>query len=183
MIKADPEIIVDDDIIMKRFSHDADEAKYNAIINNREHLLPWLPWANFYKEPADMTRFTNSQIAEFDKGTTLGYDIFYKGEFAGSIDAHDISAENHYCYIGYWLDKKYTGKGIMTRCANALADYCSDKLKMHRITIDAAPENEASVAVAKRLGFPFEATLKEEQFLDGKYYDTVMYTRINHPQE
>ena len=178
MLKADPEIIVDDEIVLKRFSHDIDQIKYDSIVANHDHLLPWLPWADFYHNLSDMQKFTTGQIEDFDAGRIFGYDIFYKGNFAGSIDAHEVSEQHHYCYIGYWLDKKYTGKGIMTRSASALADYCFDKLGMHRVTIDAAPENEASVAVAKRLGFPFEARLKEEQCLGGKYYDTVMYTKI-----
>lgn len=179
MIKAKPEIIVDDDITLKRFSHDDDQQKYDLIIKNREHLLPWLQWAKFYHDISDMVNFTESQIAAFDAGTTLGYNIFYQNELVGSIDVHEISEANHYGYIGYWLDKDHTGKGIMTRAASTLADYCIHELNYHRISIDAAPENEASVGVAKRLGFAYEATLNEEQLLDDKWYDTVIYTKIS----
>ncbi len=179
MLKAKDEIIVDDEIVLKRFTHDVDQRKFNLIIENRDHLLPWLQWAKFYKDISDMERFTDSQIADFDAGHTLGYDIYHFGELVGSIDVHEISEANHYCYIGYWLDKKATGKGIMTRCAAKLTESCFKDLNMHRVSIDAAPENEASVAVAKRLNFKYEATLKEEQLLDNQWHDTVIYTKIN----
>ncbi len=180
MIKAQDSIRVDNEIELRRFSHDIDETKYQSIISNRDRLLPWLPWAASYHDISDMVKFTESQISEFDHGTIIGYDIFYHGEFAGSIDLHEVCEQHRYCYMGYWLDEQYTGKGIMTRCAGALADYCLSELGMHRVTIDAAPENEASLAVAKRLNFKYEATLREEQYLtDEKYHDTVMYTKFS----
>ena len=66
-IRAKATIEVDGQIVLKRFSHDADQAKYDAIIRNREHLLPWLPWAHFYKEFKEMPEFTESQIKCFGR--------------------------------------------------------------------------------------------------------------------
>ena len=57
--KAADEIKVDGQITLKRFSHDADQIKYETIINNREHLLPWLPWAHLYTEFKEMPEFTD----------------------------------------------------------------------------------------------------------------------------
>lgn len=178
MLQAKSEIRVDDDIVLRRFDHAADDAKYSAIITNHDHLLPWLPWANFYHEPADMTKYTESQIAEFDAGQQFGYDIFYQDKFAGSLDLHGISETNFHADIGYWLDKACTGKGIMTRAVAAITQYAFDELNMHRITISVAPENVASRSVAERLNFTKEAQLKDEQFLIDKFYDTIVYAKI-----
>lgn len=178
MLQAKPEIRVDDEIILRRFDHSADDAKYHAIITNHDHLLPWLPWADYYHEPADMTKYTSEQIAEFDAGKQFGYDVFYHGQFAGSIDLHGISEANHHTDIGYWLDANYTGKGIMTRAVAALTDYAQNELGMHRVTICVAPENTASRAVAERLYFTKEAQLRDEQYLIDKFYDTIVYVKI-----
>lgn len=173
------EIKVSKDIVLRRFSHDTDEAKYNAIITSREHLLPWLPWAHFYKEFKEMLDFTDLQIKCFDEGSVLGYDIFYQGEFAGSIDLHNLSDANRSCEIGYWLDKNHTGKGIITRAADTITKYAFDELDMHRVVIRAASQNKASCAVAERLNFTLEGTLRDNELLDGKYYDVNVYAKLN----
>ena len=179
MLKAKATINVDNEITLKRFAHNIDGIKYEMILANHDHLLPWLPWADKYSKFEDMLNFTEGQIKEFDAGKQFGYDIFYNGKLAGSIDIHDIAENNHHCDLGYWLDKKYTGKGIMTRVVQTLTDYAMKELKMHRVVIKAAPENNASVAVAERLGFTREAILRDEQYLVNRYYDSVVYAKIN----
>jgi len=177
-IKAISVIIVDNHITLKRFSHDADQAKYEAIIASREHLLPWLPWARFYDSPKQMEEFTESQIKAFDDGRIIGYDIFYDGSFAGSIDLHDISEANHSAEIGYWLNFDQTGKGIMTKVTSAITSYAFNELNFHRITILAATKNTASCAIPERLGFDREGTLRGAIILDNIYYDEAVYAKI-----
>ena len=177
--KAAAEIKVDEQITLKRFSHDADQAKYDAIINSRGHLLPWLPWAHFYKEFKEMPEFTELQIKCFDEGSVLGYDIFYEDKFAGSIDLHNLSTENRSCEIGYWLSRDFISKGIVTRAADKITEYAFDEIDMHRVMIRAASKNKASCAVAERLNFSHEGTLREEELLDGEYYDTEVFAKLN----
>ena len=178
-----PEIIVDDEITLRRFSHDYDQARYDNIVASREHLLPWLPWAHFYKDFKEMPEFINGQIQKYDSNEILGYDIIYKGQAVGGIDLHNISSENNRAEIGYWLGKDFTGKGIASRATQAIIDYAFDTLKIHRILIRAATKNTASCAVAERLGFTKEGMLKDEQLLDDIYYDTSVYAKINEKQQ
>ena len=49
---------------------------------------------------------------------------------------------------------------------------------MHRIEIRTAVGNEASIALAKRLGFTKEAILHDEQYLIDRYYDSIIYAKI-----
>lgn len=181
-VKAIPTLVVDDHITLKRFSHDADQAKYEAIIASREHLLPWLPWARFYDNPKQMEEFTESQIKAFDDGEKIGYDIFYDGIFAGSIDLHDVSEENRSAEIGYWLSFDQTGKGIMTKVTSAITGYAFNELNFHRITILAATKNTASCAIPERLGFDREGTLRDAIILDNIYYDEAVYAKIKAEQ-
>ena len=76
MLKAKAEIIVDNEITLKRFLHDVDGLKYEMILANHDHLLPWLPWADKYEKFEDMLNFTEDQIKEFDACRQFGYNIF-----------------------------------------------------------------------------------------------------------
>ena len=173
------EIIVDNEITMRRMNHNYDQQRYDAIISSREHLLPWMPWAHFYQNFDEMPKFIDTQIEAFDKGAVLGYDIIYNGEFAGAIDLHNLSAEHRRCEIGYWLDQKYINKGIASRCTAKITEYAFNEIDMHRVIIQAASANKASCAVAERLEFAFEGTLRDNELLDGNYYDTNVYAKLN----
>lgn len=57
-----------------------------------------------------------------------------------------------------------------------------DEITMHRMSHDydqAATQNKASCAVAERLEFAFEGTLHDNELLNGKYYDTNVYAKLN----
>ena len=91
----------------------------------------------------------------------------------------NISNENHYLKIGYWLAKEFTGKGIMSKSVNALTKIAFEKLNMHCISIHAADKNLASYIVAKRCGFILEATLKDSLFIESKYYNKCIFSKFN----
>ncbi len=177
-LKPKEEIVVDETITLRRFSHEYNQQRYDAIITSRKQLLPWLSWAHFYQTFDEMPKFIDGQIEAFDKGAVLGYDIIHKGEFVGAIDLHNLSAENRSCEIGYWLGKEFTGKGIMTRCAAKLTEYAFNEIDMHRVVIRAADKNTASWSVAERLDFVYEGTLRDAELLDGVFYGTKVYSKI-----
>lgn len=178
MLTAKAEIIVDDEITLKRFAHNIDKIRYKMILANHDHLLPWMPWADTYHKFEDMLNFIEDQIKDFDAGKQFGYDIFYHEKPVGTIDIHAVSEENFHCELGYWLDQDYAGKGIMTRVASVLANYAMQELDMHRVILKVASENQASISVAERAGFKREALLRDEQYLSGRFYDTIIYTKI-----
>lgn len=178
-------ILLDKNIEMRAASPEWAAEKYAVAISSREHLLPWLSWIHFYEngtpeEGAEkMREFQQNKAEEFIKGTNYLYDIFVDGQFAGGIELMAISDENHYCEIGYWLAKEFTGRGIMTRAVNKITEVAFDKLGIHCITIHAAHENKASRAVAERCGFKFETELRERLFLEGKYYNRAVYSKLD----
>lgn len=179
-------IVIDQNIELRKVDEKFANEKYHAALASRDHLLPWLNWIHFYEScetTADgikkMQDFQKSQMDKFDKGTNYTYDIFYDNNFAGSIELMNISNENHYLEIGYWLAKDFTKKGIMSKAVNALTEIAFKKLEMHCVTILAADKNIASCSVAKRCGFTLEATLKDRIFLEGKYYNRCVFSKIN----
>jgi RimJ/RimL family protein N-acetyltransferase len=56
-----------------------------------------------------------------------------------------------------------------------LIGYGFDILNLHRIYADTTNENTASWRVMERLGMRKEALLKESEFRDGKWLDSLTY--------
>lgn len=64
----------------------------------------------------------------------------------------------------------------MTRCCHALVSYAFDTLELNRIVIRCHPKNTRSSAIAKRLAFSYEGTLRECAKHDGKLHDLAVYS-------
>ncbi len=110
------------------------------------------------------------------KGEAYETLIFYKGQVAGSLSFNEISHLNHQADIGYWLSADLKGRGIMTKSVAKLIKFGFGQLKLHKITLVAAVENQPSNAVAKRVGMTLEATLREQILLKSGYHDVNYYS-------
>jgi ribosomal-protein-serine acetyltransferase len=66
----------------------------------------------------------------------------------------------------------------MTEAVRALVDHALSVWELNRVEIHAAAENRRSRAIPERLGFRQEGTLREAEFVDGRYLDTVVYSML-----
>jgi RimJ/RimL family protein N-acetyltransferase len=62
--------------------------------------------------------------------------------------------------VGYWATPQARGHGVVTTAAGALCRYGFEQLGLPRLWLQAAASNAASNAVARRLGFAHEGTLR-----------------------
>jgi RimJ/RimL family protein N-acetyltransferase len=80
------------------------------------------------------------------------------------------------CDAGYFIDAGYSGKGYATEAARALVKWGFTELKLEKITMRIWPENESSIAVAKKLGAVKIGLAKRDfRSYDGKVMDCVYY--------
>jgi [ribosomal protein S5]-alanine N-acetyltransferase len=56
-------------------------------------------------------------------------------------------------------------------------------LELHRITAAIGPENAASIAVVKRLGFTREGCLRDHVFTNGAWRDSELYSILAHERK
>ncbi|MBI3984345.1 MAG: GNAT family N-acetyltransferase [Candidatus Levybacteria bacterium] len=164
-------IIKKDEVSLRSFS-DKDFVKlFQLIDKNRNHIGQWLSWVSKTHSEKDVKK-TLLEWKEKDKRQeTLHLKIFYNQSFVGVISFNTISKENKKAEIGYWLDKNYQGKGIMTKACKLLIEHGFNKLKLHRIEISCADGNSKSCAIPQRLGFKKEGYFKQAGLINGKFFD------------
>ena len=128
------------------------EDLYRVVQANRQ-ASQWLPWIGEAKGPAPDYLAQNSLVPAPGRRTTLG--IFCDNLLVGQIefDPQDESAAPGVGSLGYFLDKNYSGKGIVTRACSAVLDYAFQEMKLIAMEIHCRPGNLPSIKVAKRLGF------------------------------
>lgn len=151
---------------------------FDTVDRNREFLGKWLNWVPETSSHQDSQEFLEKNVVRFNEDKSGAFTIYYQGQFAGLVDLHKINANNK-SSIGYWLDKDFYGKGVMTKSVQVLLKYAFDELGINRIVIEAAVGNVKSKAVAERLGFKFEGIAREaNKMSENEYLDLEQYSLL-----
>ena len=78
--------------------------------------------------------------------------------------------------LGYFLSKDNTGKGFATEAARGVIRFAFEHLKVARIELHCAADNQASMKVAERCGFQLEGRLRQRHHKkDGTRIDRLWY--------
>jgi RimJ/RimL family protein N-acetyltransferase len=80
--------------------------------------------------------------------------------------------------LGYALRHDAWGKGFATEAAAAMIEFGFNALSLHRITAACGPENAGSIRVLEKLGFSYEGRLREHVFTNGRWRDSLLYSRL-----
>jgi ribosomal-protein-alanine N-acetyltransferase len=81
--------------------------------------------------------------------------------------------------IGYELDPRFWGCGYATEAAQAMLAYGFGPLGMHRITAECLAENTASAHVLEKIGMRREGHLRENVWMKGRRWDTLLYAILD----
>ncbi|NLK44790.1 MAG: GNAT family N-acetyltransferase [Tissierellia bacterium] len=167
--------IIDEDIELRLLDiHHAEEV-FNSIDSCRDHLRRYLPWVNSNKSVADTRDFIEGSKEKYAANKGFDAGIWYKDEFAGIIGFHSINRSIKEISIGYWLNERFVGKGIMTKACKVFIDYAFNIYKLNRVEIRCAEDNLKSRAIPERLGFTQEGIIRDGELLDGKFANCVVY--------
>jgi len=150
-----------------------------AVDTSLDHLRPWMPWAG--TEATDLA--TQAGLlrrfrGEFDLEQDFVYGIFNADEtlVVGGCGLHTRAGPKAR-EIGYWIRAGHTSQGLATEAAAALTRVAFEVDEVSRVEIHCDPENVRSAAVARKLGFVHEATLRNRaRTAEGKLRDTMIWT-------
>lgn len=147
--------IVTDRLVIRRETADDAVVIADAIERNRERLLPWLGWATKEAAQASAQLARITEVGEqWDSGEMFDYGIFDldDGSFLGKIGMHRRIG-THGIELGYWLDSKAEGRGVITEATTALVREALALDGVDRVEIHCDAANVRSQAVPRRLGF------------------------------
>ena len=156
---------------------------YDLLRKNRDFLGRWLPWVDGVTSVEDTTAFIEKVMKQNDDGRGPHYSILSAGRVAGIAGFHPVDWPNRNSELGYWLGEEFSGQGLATAACRLLLHHGFADLGLNRIEIRCAKGNKSSIAVAERLGMTYEGTLREEEFLNNKYVDHMVYSILSREYE
>lgn len=170
------EIKINENLSLRLRHEDDAEQVFVLTDKNREYLQPWFPWVTTTLSPEDSKKFIADCQEKFQNKKAVDLGVMCNGNYIGSMGFHTVKLDNGWAEIGYWIDKDFQGKGIMTECVKAIINYGFDDLNLHRIQIRCDSNNGRSKAIPERLRFKLEGVVREDhKHEDGTFSDGLIY--------
>ena len=109
------------------------------------------------------------------KSYAFGIVLKTTDKVIGIVDLFDIDWKSKKAEVGYWLSKKYWGKGLTTETVKLVLKFGFEELKLHRIYARLFEGNIASKNVLEKCGFKLEGTIRETEFRYNKWHNGLIY--------
>jgi RimJ/RimL family protein N-acetyltransferase len=98
------------------------------------------------------------------------------GTVIGCVGVESISQKHRNCEIGYWLWKKYRGRGVMSEAVTLALRFAFEELNLVRVHAHVMMGNEASSRVLLKCGFTREGCLRKRIKHRGRWKDMLIYS-------
>lgn len=164
----------DGPVVLREFTdQDVDQAL--ALVGD-DRVTTWLSFDSRSREDTAamlsgiLERARNTPRTEYYLATTRSSDGLLVGfvrlAFAG------VQAGK----LGYATAADHWGHGYSTAAARLMVNFGFEQLGLHRISAAIGPDNAASIALIKRLGFQHEGTLRDHVYTNGSWRDSRLYS-------
>lgn len=150
-----------------------------ALRSNKE-TMKYIPRPLVKTEEDALAHITMiDEKIENNEGINWAITLKNDSKLIGLIGHYRIKPEHFRAEIGYMLLPEYHGKGIITEAIKETVKYGFEIMKLHSIEAVIDPENLASESVLQKSGFIKEAHFKENEYYEGRFLDSVIYSILN----
>ncbi|MCL1694125.1 MAG: GNAT family N-acetyltransferase [Actinomycetia bacterium] len=153
---------------------------HDAVRASLPELEEWLPWAIGYDRSV-AHRFVRDSASAWNDARAYDFAVRLHEEpdfHVGNISVWPTSPANRVGEIGYWIRSDLTGEGIGTEVTARTVQVGFEELNYHKIILRIAVGNERSDRIAKRLGFTFEGTLRDEVKVGTTWIDHTSWSLL-----
>jgi [ribosomal protein S5]-alanine N-acetyltransferase len=106
----------------------------------------------------------------------LPFAVTVDDQFAGQLTVTNIvGGSARWAQVGYWIDQRFAGQGVMPTAVALVVDYCLLELGLHRVEVAIRPENTASLRVVQKLGFTEVGYAPRYLHIDGDWRDHRLF--------
>ena len=152
---------------------------------NEAHLARWEPLRPEGFFTVDYWRRRLAQnLDEYAHDRSLRLAIVHRSDPSGPVlgqcnYSNIVRGAFQACTLGYSLDHRWEGQGVMREALQASIAHVFGPLKMHRIMANYIPTNERSGFLLRRLGFVVEGHARDYLFIGGAWRDHLLTSLTN----
>lgn len=149
-------------------------------IDDVEQFTEWLndfEITDYIGRSAQLTSFESEKKyleENADSEATFSIVTINDDKLIGTISLERINYTNKSAILGIFIgDKDYLSKGYGTEAIRLLLDYGFNYINLHSIKLNLMSFNERALKCYKKCGFKETGRIRENKFINGKYYDTI----------
>lgn len=102
-----------------------------------------------------------------------------EGAAVGGVGLHlGRDVHRHSAELGYWLGRRYWGRGIMSAVLGAFVAPAMSAFRLHRMHATVYANNPASMRVLEKVGFEREGVQKSAVMKRGELLDLIVYAHL-----
>lgn len=165
---------------LKIISENEHKAYFTLIDTNRNRLIRYFP--NTVRSVQTSKQARNHLIKIHKKHQEKGiypFGIYQNDTLIGWISIKNIDWRIPKSELGYYIDKSYEGKGIITNAVNEIVTYSFENLGIEKIFLKIGTDNIGSQKVATKNGFLKEGVLRKEfRIENGDIIDLAYYGKL-----
>jgi [ribosomal protein S5]-alanine N-acetyltransferase len=141
----------------------------------------WLePWDATSPDPVAPPRAFGELVAHYEADATSGQAlplvIEVGGRLVGQVNAGTIVwGSFRSCTVGYWVSRSVAGRMVAPTAVALVGDHLLGRQGLHRIEVNIRPENHASLAVVRKLGFREEGRRPHYLHIAGDWREHVAF--------
>jgi len=168
-------------VVVRPYRESDAQALFEAIAESRDHLRPWLPFADEHQTVDESRHWIIQLVANWILRDDLMLSIWEQatGRYLGGTGLHPHDWEIGYFEIGYWIRVSAEGHGYISESVRLLTDYAFDNLKANRLEIRCDELNVRSASIPKRLGYVLEGRSRNDvATTDGRLRTTLVFSLI-----
>lgn len=179
-MKLEVNLCVEDNLYLELLSLNHAQELFTLVDKNRSYLREFLPWLDSSKSIKDSKIFIEYFLKDYKKTSpsSLQLTIIYNNKLIGMLSLFCFDKNNKHAKVGYWLDKEYEGKGLMSKSVYKLLNYSFYNLDLNKIEIRCATNNVKSNNIAINLGFKKDGVLRDNEFLYDYFVDHNVYSLL-----
>ena len=133
-----------------------------------------IPWPYKKQDAEKWIRKSHYKIRN-KKEYVFGIVLKDSDELVGAISLMHIDWANKNAEIGYWLGKKYWGRGFMTEATKLTLRFAFEKLGLHRVYAHLFEENIGSKRVLEKCGFKLEGILRDHTYKHNMWHNRLVF--------
>jgi len=159
------------------------DSVYEAVRESVPELSVWMSWCHLDYSVEETRTWIESQPDKWEKGTEYNFGISYNTGplYLGGCGLSVIDRSCGVANLGYWVRTSWTNKGIATAATLLLAQFAFKELRLNRVELTIAVENQASLRVADKAGATREGVLRNRVVKNDTPSDAVVFSLV--PQD
>lgn len=116
--------------------------------------------------------------AGWEERTDACWAVEQDGETVGRIALRRLDAVGGTGEVAYWVVPSARGHGVASSASAEVTRWAFEELGLHRLELCHSVRNEASCAVARRIGFALEGTLRDGMLHADGWHDMHLHARL-----